>query len=76
MTSHSSYKAGVYSAPSIWPEIFGTGSAASLTNTYEWTYESFTSSLAHPPAGWCLTGSASGPARASSAGSPAAASTR
>jgi hypothetical protein len=30
-----------------------------LTNTYEWTYESFTSSLAHPPAGWCLTGSAS-----------------
>jgi hypothetical protein len=60
VTSHSSYKAGVYSSPSIWPEIFGTGTAASLTNTYEWTYESFTSSLAHPPAGWCLTGSASG----------------
>jgi hypothetical protein len=59
VTSHSSFKAGVYSSPSIWPEIFGTGSAASLTNTYEWTYESFTSSLAHPPAGWCLTGSAS-----------------
>jgi hypothetical protein len=59
VTGHSSYKAGVYSAPDIWPQIFGTGSAASLTNTYEWTYESFTSSLAHPPAGWCLTGSAS-----------------
>ena len=59
LTSHSSYKAGVYSSPSIWPEIFGAGTAASLTNTYEWTYESFTSSLAHPPAGWCLTGSAS-----------------
>ena len=39
--------------------IFGTGSAASIPNTYEWTYKSFTSSLAHPPAGWCLTGSAS-----------------
>jgi hypothetical protein len=49
----------VYSAPDIWAQIFGTGSAASLTNTYEWTYESFTSSLAHPPSGWCLTGSAS-----------------
>ena len=59
VTGHSSYKAGVYSAPSIWGQIFGTGSDASLTNTYEWTYESFTSSLAHPPAGWCLTGSAS-----------------
>jgi hypothetical protein len=59
LTSHSSYKAGVYSAPDIWAEIFGTGSAASIPNTYEWTYESFTSSLAHPPAGWCLTGSAS-----------------
>ncbi|HWG65240.1 MAG TPA: hypothetical protein VG253_26440 [Streptosporangiaceae bacterium] len=59
LTRHSSFKAGVYSAPDIWAQIFGTGSAASLTNTYEWTYESFTSSLAHPPSGWCLTGSAS-----------------
>ncbi len=59
VTGHSSYKAGVYSAPDIWASIFGTGSAASLTNTYEWTYESFTSSLANPPAGWCLTGGAS-----------------
>jgi hypothetical protein len=59
VTGHSSYKAGVYSAPDIWGQIFGTGSYATLTNTYEWTYESFTSSLAHPPAGWCLTGTAS-----------------
>jgi hypothetical protein len=59
VTSHSSYKVGVYSAPDIWASIFGTGSDASLPNTYEWTYESFTSSLANPPMGWCLTGSAS-----------------
>jgi hypothetical protein len=59
VTSHSSYKVGVYSAPGIWASIFGTGTDASLPNTYEWTYEAFTSSLAHPAIGWCLTGSAS-----------------
>ena len=56
LTSHSSYRAGVYSAPGIWAEIFGTGSSSVLSNTYEWTYESFTSSLRHHPAGWCLSG--------------------
>jgi hypothetical protein len=56
LTSHSSYKAGVYSAPDIWASIFGTGTAASIPNTYEWTYEPFTSSLAHHPSGWCLAG--------------------
>jgi len=56
LTSHSSYKAGVYSAPDIWGSIFGTGAASLIPNTYEWTYESFTSSLAHHPAGWCLSG--------------------
>jgi hypothetical protein len=60
LTSHSSYKAGVYSAPDIWASIFGTGSAASIPNTYEWTYESFTASLARKPSAWCLTGSAAG----------------
>jgi hypothetical protein len=30
--------------------------ASLIPNTYEWTYESFTSSLAHHPAGWCLSG--------------------
>lgn len=56
LTSHSKYKAGVYSAPDIWAEIFGTGSAASMPSTYEWTYESFTSSTSNHPAGWCLSG--------------------
>ena len=56
LTSHSHYRAGVYSAPDIWASIFGTGSAAQIPNTYEWTYESFSSSLSHHPAGWCLSG--------------------
>jgi hypothetical protein len=56
LTSHSSYKAGVYSAPDIWTSIFGTGADSVLPNTYEWTYESFTLSLAHHPSGWCLSG--------------------
>ena len=54
LTSHSSYKPGVYSSPAVWASIFGTGSAASLANVYEWTYTSGTSSLAHTPSGWCL----------------------
>jgi hypothetical protein len=58
LTSHSSYKAGVYSAPSIWGSIFGTGAASLIPDTYEWTYESFTSSLSHHPYGWCLSGTA------------------
>jgi phage-related protein len=58
LTGHSSYKAGVYSAPSIWTEIFGTGSSASIPNTYEWTYQPFTSSLSRRPDGWCLSGTA------------------
>jgi hypothetical protein len=57
LTSHSSYKAGVYSAPSIWTTIFGTDPAtASIPDTYEWTYTGLTSSLAHLPDGWCLSG--------------------
>jgi len=57
LTIHSSYKAGVYSAPSIWSAIFGTNPAdASIPNTYEWTYNADTSSLSQHPYGWCLTG--------------------
>jgi hypothetical protein len=56
LTTHSSFKAGVYSAPDIWASIFGTGTDSQIPNTYEWTYESFTSSLAHHPSSWCLTG--------------------
>jgi hypothetical protein len=54
LTSHSAYKAGVYSSPAVWRSIFGTGTPASLPNTYEWTYTGDTSSLAHHPSGWCL----------------------
>ena len=56
LTSHSHFKAGVYSAPDIWASIFGTGTASKIPNTYEWTYEAFTSSLSHHPYGWCLSG--------------------
>lgn len=55
LTNHSSFSAGVYSAPDIWRSIFGTGIESRIPNTYEWTYEAFTSSLAHHPAGWCLS---------------------
>ncbi len=56
LTGHSHFKAGVYSAPDIWADIFGTGTASLIPNTYEWTYEAFTSSLTHHPYGWCLSG--------------------
>ena len=52
--THSGYKVGVYAAPAIWTQIFGTGSAASIPHTYEWTYEPETTSLAEAPPGWCL----------------------
>jgi hypothetical protein len=57
LSSHSSYKVGVYSAPSIWTSIFGTDpSVSSLPNTYEWTYNAVTSNLSDRPDGWCLSG--------------------
>ncbi len=52
----SSYIPGVYSAPSIWADIFGTGSAASIPTTDEWTYTADTSKLSPAPDGWCLAG--------------------
>jgi hypothetical protein len=58
LTSHSAYQAGVYSAPDIWTQIFGTGAAASISNTYEWTYEPETANLADAPHGWCLASGA------------------
>jgi hypothetical protein len=57
LTTHSSYKAGVYSAPSIWADIFGDTAQASIPNTYEWTYTGDTASLSRHPDGWCLRGS-------------------
>jgi hypothetical protein len=57
ITAHSKFKVGVYSSPTIWGSIFGTGSAASIPNTYEWTYWPETANLAAAPTGWCLHGS-------------------
>jgi hypothetical protein len=54
LTGHSGYQPGVYSAPAVWTQIFGTGPAASIPGTYEWTYEPQTASLADAPPGWCL----------------------
>lgn len=54
ITKNSKYKVGVYSAPMIWTKIFGTGSAASIPNTYEWTYWPETSHLSNAPTGWCM----------------------
>jgi hypothetical protein len=58
ITSHSSYKVGVYSTASVWTAIFGTGSASQIPDTYEWTYEPETASLSDAPSGWCLSGGA------------------
>jgi hypothetical protein len=53
---HSSFTPGVYSAPSIWGRIFGSGSFASIPGTDEWTYTPETSNVGQAPAGWCLRG--------------------
>jgi hypothetical protein len=54
ISAHSAYKPGVYSSPAIWAQIFGTGNAASIPHTDEWTYEPETASLSDAPYGWCL----------------------
>ncbi|MGH3277950.1 MAG: hypothetical protein ACRDNW_02290 [Trebonia sp.] len=56
ITTHSTYKVGVYSSPQIWPRIFGTGVDSKIPNTYEWTYTAETPRLSPAPAGWCLRG--------------------
>jgi hypothetical protein len=56
LAGHSADKAGVYSSPAIWSQIFRNGTAASIPRTYEWTYNDDTSSLARRPDGWCLRG--------------------
>jgi len=56
VTAHSSDKVGVYSTASVWTQIFGTGSASLIPNTYEWTYEPETTNYkGAAPAGWCLS---------------------
>jgi hypothetical protein len=54
VSQHSTYKVGVYSNPAIWTQIFGTGSAASIPRTDEWTYTPQTANLSEAPDGWCL----------------------
>ena len=56
ITSHSTYKVGVYSSAPVWNSIFGTGSSGSIPNTYEWTYlpETSTVDFATEPTGFCL----------------------
>ena len=55
LTSHSHYKAGVYSAPDIWAAIFGTGSVSRRYRTRT-NGPTSPSPAAWParPAGWCL----------------------
>jgi len=57
ITAHSAYKVGVYSSAPIWVNIFGTGTASVIPNTYEWTYLPETTHLSSAPVGWCLRGS-------------------
>ena len=59
LIAHSSYKAGVYSEPGIWAQIFGTGQAAQIPHTYEWTYWPETADLNDAPDAWCLSGDTS-----------------
>jgi hypothetical protein len=56
--AHSKYTPGVYSSPAVWSDIFGTGSAASIPHTQEWTYEPETTNLSDAPSGFCLGRSA------------------
>ena len=63
VTTHSKWKVGVYSEPGIWTQIFGTGTASLIPNTYEWTYEPETASLSAAPKGWCLNQGAGSCAR-------------
>ena len=56
LTSHSSYKPGVYSSPPTWRAIFGTGISAQIPKLFEWTFLDDTDSLAIVPSGFCLKG--------------------
>jgi hypothetical protein len=56
LTSHSTFKVGVYSSAPCWTAIFGTGKYASIPDTYEWTYLPASTDLSAGPSGWCLHG--------------------
>jgi len=53
------YTPGVYSDAGVWASIFGTGSAAAIPHTDEWTYEPETTNFSAAPTGWCFRGSSS-----------------
>jgi hypothetical protein len=53
------YTPGVYSDAGVWASIFGTGSAAAIPHTDEWTYEPETTNFSAAPTGWCFKGSSS-----------------
>jgi hypothetical protein len=57
--SSQGWTPGVYSDAGVWSSIFGTGSAASIPGTDEWTYEPETTNFSAAPAGWCLKGTSS-----------------
>src|SRR5579875_660475 len=56
VSARSSYRPCVYSAPAIWTRIFGSGGAALIPGTYEWTYEPESAQVDRAPSGWCLKG--------------------
>jgi hypothetical protein len=53
------YTPGVYSDAGVWASIFGTGSAAAIPHTDEWTYEPETTNFSAAPTGWCFKGTSS-----------------
>jgi hypothetical protein len=59
LAAHSHWVPGVYSSPSVWRSIFGTGSVAAIPHTREWTYEPETTNFNLAPVGWCLRGTSS-----------------
>lgn len=52
----TSFWPAVYSSPSYWNETFGTGSAGSIPDTYQWTSETDDGVTNPSPAGWCQSG--------------------
>jgi len=53
--SGSGYMVGVYSSDSFWKQTFGTGAAAQIPHTYEWTavYEYGIGKTGTGPYAWC-----------------------
>ncbi len=54
--NNTGFVAGLYSAPSMWNYTFGTGSYGSVPYTWQWTYESSSTSVTPGPSGFCQSG--------------------